>query len=60
MADQPKTCCRIHPEIFTDTRTGRTERMWVVACPDCGRFTDDPRRADAIRRWNQGHKHRHK
>ena len=49
-----RTCCRYTPEIFRDTKVGSTEEMWLVACSDCGCFSDHPSRKEAIHLWNLG------
>ena len=47
-----RKCCRREPEIFKDTKVGGKEEMWVVACADCGSFSDHPSRSEAIHLWN--------
>ena len=56
--DEPKRCCRLAPEVFTDIKVGSKVRMWVVACVDCGKYSDGPTRANAIESWDGGYRTR--
>ena len=52
MVGKPIRCCRLSPEIFTDIKSGSTERMWVVACSVCGKYTDAYSVEMAVADWN--------
>lgn len=53
---EPKYCCGAEPNIFTDVKSERTERMWVVACANCGSYSDAPTREGAINQWNMDYR----
>lgn len=50
--DQPKRCCSANPDLFTDTKVGRTELMWIVCCGDCGKYSEGDTKKEAIENWN--------
>ena len=58
MTDQPKNCCGRPVDVFRDTKVGHTQEMWVVACANCGHYSDDLSRSGAIQLWNSNHRKR--
>ena len=58
MAETPKNCCSLKPQLFRDTKIGHTVEKFVVTCGNCGKFSDDVDRSKAIWKWNNGFRER--
>ena len=52
--DAPKWCCRMKPDIFTDTRVGQVTSKRIVNCAGCGKFSEGDTTAAATWNWNHG------
>ena len=50
----PRNCCGLKPQLFLDTKTGSTVKMFVVACGDCGKYADALTKKLAVLDWNMG------
>ena len=48
----PRRCCGLDPDIFTDTKVGRTEQVWIVTCANCGKYSTDAVKKVAIEKWD--------
>ena len=54
MTETPKWCCRMQPEVFTDTRVGSAIEKRVVTCAGCGKFSEGDTTPAAVWEWNHG------